>query len=164
MAGGRFYTSVFHLRESASYSSWVARVGRSLTRGTARSLKLFGGGVGVGMLCSFFRWAARSALAGVCRVLSPPPYAWELATPLLRSASPRPGAQSFLSSSLLPLVESCCPFPIRESLLWASVATSLPSSPTLGPQILLTSRIDLRNPSPRDRFPLLLTFIILAPF
>lgn len=66
-------------------------------------------------------------------MLSPPPSAWELATPLLRSASPHPGAQSFLSSSPLPLIESCCPFPSRESLRWASVAASLPSSPTLGP-------------------------------
>lgn len=49
MAGSRFCTAVFHLRESASSSSWVACVGRSLTRGTAPSLKL---GAAWGLGCS----------------------------------------------------------------------------------------------------------------
>lgn len=76
----------------------------SLTGGTAPSLGLFGGAVGVGMLRGSLRWAAGSAPAGVCVVLPQPPATWELGnwtSPLLRAASPRPEAQSFLSSSLL---------------------------------------------------------------
>lgn len=112
VAGVDFITSAHPLRGSARAScSWVARGGRSLTRGTARSLELFGGDVGAGVRRSSLRWAAGSAPVGLCVVLQPPPATWKLASPLLRAASPRPGAPSLFFLPSFPLGEPCCPFP-----------------------------------------------------
>lgn len=62
-------------------------------------------------------------------MLSPPPSAWELATPLLRSASPRPGAQSFLSSSPLLSLSPVAPSPAAS--LYSGPRLRLPYLPLL---------------------------------